>query len=395
MFVLFVGTGPRASLERALTAGGGVIHRDRWPDEGPPPDLVAIRHSGSDTARFLRELAIWHERFPRAWIAAIVSRSALRDRALTRELLRCPSLDDVWGVANWQSLFWFAARRAQREQRLRAGLAPAALPADWSTVSDASGHLVRQLERDVELASHIQRSLLPKSFPQIPGVALAAKYLPATSVGGDYYDIFEFGDRRRFGVLLADSKTHGMAAALLSVLLKLRLEEMKERFPDSRSLLMHLHQELHQIDAKDRASLSVLYGILDRNALTFQYTAAGHLQPLLWRQNRRVGELLAATAALGEGQAPVFNEQTVQLKPGDLLFFHTDGLFQILGARGAPLEELERMLSGRGAFPDPIDIQMDLLGLVHQHQEKAELPDDVTILQFAIGPRALYLSHSR
>jgi serine phosphatase RsbU (regulator of sigma subunit) len=399
MLVLFIDTEPSPGLRRDIEAGGGTAYTGLWPSGSPAPDLIAVKAVQPSADRLVSQLAALRRQYPSAWIAAIVPRKRLEDRAFARTLFQCPVKDDVWSAGSWEALFWFSVQRAQREQRIRAGLpeaAEGAIHGEWAPLHDASGHLVRQLEHDIELASHIQRSLLPKSFPNIPGVSLTAKYLPATAVGGDYYDIFEFGDRRRFGILLADSRTHGMAAALLSVLLKVRLDEMKERFPDSRSLLLHLHQELHQIDPKERASLSVLYGILDRHALTFDYTAAGHLHPLLWRQDHRAEPAASATPALGEGQAPLFNEGSLQLRPGDLLLFHTDGLSQILSTGpSSPESDLERVLLSKGPLPDPLDVQADLMGLISQHREKAELPDDVTILQFAIGPRALYLSHSR
>lgn len=388
--LLFLGCQPGDSLGRLLTKRGFALFRDRLPSGTPSPDLVVYRPTketvDEDVERKLNELRRLH---PGAWLAVVTTRRRLSDVLFARLLLENEAKDDVWTVGSWEALFWTNLQRAQREQALRLELHKAR-GHGLEQARGESEKLVRQLEEDVELASQIQRSLLPQRYPEIPGIQLAAKYLPSTGVGGDYYDIFEFGDRRRYGILLADSKTHGMAAALLAALLKVRLEEMKDRFPDSRSFVEHLHAELQTLDPKERASLSLLYGILDRGQLTFQFTAAGHLSPLLWRNGQAESFPVTVTPPLGDHHDVQFQEHVLQLRPGDLLLLHTDGLSQVV-----PPKKLKDLLSLAGTLPDPNDVQNELLGHLDRHRSQGDLKDDVTVVQLSVGARALYLSRSK
>lgn len=388
--LLFLGCQPGPVLGQRLTKSGFQLFRDRLPPGLPTAELVVRRVLAKESPEAVEEsLRRLRKDHPAAWLVALTTRKRLSDPEFSRALLDCGAHDDVWTVGSWEALFWMNLQRAQREQTLRLDL-QRAKDQGLEQAHSQSTRLVNQLEEDVELATNIQRSLLPKRYPEIPGVQLVAKYLPSSGVGGDYYDIFEFGDRRRFGILLADSKTHGMAAALLAALLKVRLEEMKDRFPDSRSFVEHLHAEMQQFDAPEHASLSLLYGILDRSQLTFQFTAAGHLAPILWRDRKAEPTTFASTPALGERLPAQFHEYTLQLQPGDLLLLHTDGLDQVLSKK-----KFHDLLHAAGTTPNPADVQRELLGEVDRHKSERTLADDVTLLQLAVGARALYLSRSK
>ena len=85
--------------------------------------------------------------------------------------------------------------------------------------------LARQLltiQKELETARQIQMSILPSSIPQIPGLDIAARYIPMTSVAGDFYD-FIVVDEKHLGILVADVSGHGMPAALIASMLKIAL----------------------------------------------------------------------------------------------------------------------------------------------------------------------------
>jgi serine phosphatase RsbU (regulator of sigma subunit) len=221
------------------------------------------------------------------------------------------------------------------------------------------------------------------------------KYLPAAGLGGDYYDIFEMGDRKHFGVLIADSKTHGMAAALLSVLLKTRIEEMKDRFPESRAFVEYLNAEIQQMNQKALSQLALLYGIFDRSTLTFRYTSAGHLKPLLWRGGRPEPLPPVSNPPLGGVDRFAFRECAVTLRPGDLLIFHTDGLEGPLTDRHpSAFEKMVEILKDKEPRPDPLDVQNELMALVDRSIERKPLEDDLTMIHLSIDEKTLYIPAS-
>jgi len=377
--LLFIGHKPHPNLGKLLaTTGITVESQSKITGKEATANVIIV---WVKTMKDLEPLVKLRARHAEAWIVLVSSKSHLSKSPFQTALLSCEEKDEVWVEESWEVGFWLSLQRILKSEVIRHA---------YNELSRSSDKLISQLEKDVGLATNIQRALLPKFSPEIPGVSVAVKYLPAAGAGGDYYDIFEFGDKHRFGVLLADSKTHGMAAALLAVLLKVRLEELKDRFPDTRSFIEFINREFQSLPKKDTAPLSLLYGILDRSNLVFHFTVAGPIRPLLWRHGRLMELTIPPSPELGTTEHFAFIEQQVRLQPGDLLVLHTDGLAAPLGKN--PRETLERIIKKK---KDPLDIQNEILALVDRAREKKPLPDDVTIIHFAIHARALYVAQSK
>jgi serine phosphatase RsbU (regulator of sigma subunit) len=396
MNVGFVGTQPGEDLKRGLLAGKFPFEcLRRLPD---PIDLPQILVFAPKTPAALKDLKALKERDPLLWIGLVLPKAWLDDPQWQQALLTCPEKNDVWAQEVWETLFWFALQKAAEYREMREKMRDLeeqnqVLKKHYDDLTKSSEKLVAQFERNVGLAGNIQRSLLPKRSPDIPGISLAVKYIPASGAGGDYYDIFEFGDRKRYGFLLADSKTHGMAATLLSVLLKVRLEEMKDRFPDAKSFMEFINDEIRNLHEKDLATLSLLYGILDRSSLQFHFCVAGNLQPTVWRGGKPVDPgVIPKAPPLGGMDHFAYREQTLKLQPGDLLLLHTDGLEAPLGHSGRKLGDLS---AAKEPSPDPLEVQNEIMGLVDACRAKGPLPDDITLIHLAVDARALYLASQK
>lgn len=400
MKLLFIGVVPDPALEKVLLSNGfAVTSVKRVPEKLPEGCDIAAIHPKSESS--LKEVEKLRALGPDLWIALIVDKAKLRESDYQNALLKCDAKNDLWFSDTWQMMFWLSLQRMlqthqalQETRKLQEEVQ--LLRSNYDELSQSSDRLILQLEKDVGLATNIQRSLLPKVSPEIPGVSLAVKYLPAAGLGGDYYDIFEFGDRKRFGVLLADSKTHGMAAALLSVLIKVRLEEMKDRFPNSHSFVEFVNREIQQLHKKDMAPLSLLYGILDRSTLTFRFTVAGPMRPLLWRDGKPAEFPVLGNPLLGTNDHFDFRENEVTLNPGDLMILHTDGLEAPLTQdHSTAFDKLVQILEKKKHSPDPLEVQNELMALIDRFVEKRPLADDLTVIHFAINARALYVAQSK
>ncbi len=396
MNIAFIGVQPEEDLKRGLVAGKFPFETARrLPDVLDLPDLLVF---APKTAGSLKDLRALRKAAPELWIALVLPEAWLADSDWQRALLACTEKNDVWAAEYWQSTFWFALQKAAEFQELRLRMGDlekqnALLKTHYDELTRSSERLVAQFERNVGLAGNIQRSLLPKRSPDIPGISLAVKYIPAAGVGGDYYDIFEFGDRKRYGFLLADSKSHGMAATLLAVLLKVRLEEMKDRFPDAKSFMEFLNTEIRNLHEKELATMSLLYGILDRSSLEFHFCVAGNLQPTVWRAGIPVDlGTIPKAPPLGGMDHFAFREQSFRLEPGDLLLLHTDGL-------EAPLElarqKVRNLVAAKETSPDPLEVQNEIMGIVDAYRAHGALPDDITLIHLAVDARALYLASTK
>lgn len=263
-------------------------------------------------------------------------------------------------------------------------------------LNNKTNELVSQFEKDLELANQIQRTLLPPSQLNVPGISIMAKYLPASGLGGDYFDIFEIPESNQVGFLMADSETHGLAAALLSALLKIRLDELRHTTSLTQSLVTHLSDEITKIQGKKSGSLDFFFGILNRSTLQLEFTSAGLLRPLLWSQGRLIEIPTQANPALGFGQTHSFRSSSYPLKPGDFFFLHSNGLRAPFATEGQNIDQELSQLLKKQLTIDPIEFQSELLARINHFKEKhTELPDDVTWIQVLVSQKMLYLAQSK
>ncbi|MBN1202026.1 MAG: SpoIIE family protein phosphatase [Anaerolineae bacterium] len=190
-----------------------------------------------------------------------------------------------------------------------------------------------RMERELELARQVQQSVLPRTFPQVPGYCFAACNEPARQVGGDFYDVILL-DNDYFGVAIADVSDKGMPAALYMALTRslLLAEARRERSP--RAVLSSVNRLLLEL-GEPNMFVTVFYGVVECSTRRLTYTRAGHDRPVLLRQDS-AKELSGQGAALGllePEMLPLFEEQ-IDLAPGDRLVLYTDGLTDVTSPTG-------------------------------------------------------------
>lgn len=256
--------------------------------------------------------------------------------------------------------------------------------------------LLQRFQVDLDLATKVHHQLLPPSELQIPGVSVTSKYLPASGLGGDYFDVFELQDKKHLAVLVADSQTHGMASALLSSLLKIRLDELKEKGLFAQNLMNHLNNEIYQIHQSRLPGLDLVFGVLDRATLNLEVASAGTMKPLFWNYPHFSELPCAENPPLGVVPNHQYQTSFTQLRPGDLLFFHTNGLEAVFGSTGDLFRQELAGLFTQGRKLDPLLFQTELLAKIDRYQEtKSEIPDDITLIQLMIDKKALYVTQSK
>ncbi len=398
MKLLFVGLEPSKAFQSTVISHGFscVCLSEFFPEKNKQKcEMVICRIPSIDKIPLL---SLVKKRCQDSWVVAVVPAKKLDQPEFYSLLLENESKDGVWTEENWESLFWFSYQqmlegrnKTQQLKLLRKEVAQ--FQEKTIELSQSSDRLLDKFKKDVDLAENIQRVLRPRFSPHIPGVSLSVKYIPSVGVGGDYYDIFEFGDKKRFGFLLADSKSHGMAAALLTVLLKLRLEEMKDRFPDSKSFITFVNQEIRAVYNKNSASMSLFYGILDRASLDFHYTSAGNIHPIVWREGKPQSISQRSNPEVGTVDCCEYHENRVSLQPGDLMILFTDGLEMPLKKGKMNAEQrIKELLTVKEQTPDPLRMQNELMGIVDAYTSKKKLRDDLTLIQLAVDEKAMYVA---
>jgi sigma-B regulation protein RsbU (phosphoserine phosphatase) len=197
-------------------------------------------------------------------------------------------------------------------------------------------------ERELQRAEEIQRSLLPHQIPQIPGFEVAAAWLPARTVGGDYYDVLRLGGHR-LGICIADVVGKGVSAALLMANVQAAVHAFAGDTESPAGLCAKVNRLLSENIAAGKF-VSFLYGVLDGDARTFQFCNGGHSCPIL-ASGASVRTLDQGGAVLGVFPDWSYLDSLVELRPGDRLLLFTDGITEASGADGKEFEE-----SGIAAF---------------------------------------------
>jgi serine phosphatase RsbU (regulator of sigma subunit) len=185
----------------------------------------------------------------------------------------------------------------------------------------------QRLEQELEVARQIQLSLLPASCPTLAGWEFAAVYQAARQVGGDLYDFFELpAESPQLGLLIADVTGKGVPAALFMAFSRtiIRTEAMISRNP---ATVLERANRLIVQDNQSRLLLTAFYCLLDSHTGRLVYANAGHNWPL-WLQatTGKFQELRARGVILGAFRDIPLEERQVDVAPGDLLVFYTDGI---------------------------------------------------------------------
>jgi len=200
------------------------------------------------------------------------------------------------------------------------------------------------------VANALQAAVLPDRLPEVPGIALAARYRPAdvgVKVGGDWYDAFVL-DGRRLVLAVGDVAGHGLPAASVMGQLRNALRAFALLGKDPGRVLLRLNQLLGQLEPT--AMATVWLGELDLVSGRLTWASAGH-PPVLLRRGASV-DFLEGTANPPLGAVPAFAgfvDHTTDLLPGDIVFAYSDGLVE---RRGETIRDgLARLAEVAGAGP--------------------------------------------
>ena len=197
------------------------------------------------------------------------------------------------------------------------------------------------LEEDLRTAHRIQQSFLPKENPIIKGIDIFGLSIPAKEVGGDYYDFIQI-DEHHLGIAIADVSGKGTPAALLMANLHACLRGQALINRSVKDTVNKANFMLSRFMDMGRF-ITLFYGILDVKKKTFTYTNAGHNFPLLLDKDSNSKTLEKGGIILGISDNSVYEEETVQLNPGDLLLLYTDGISEATNEKDEMFEE-QRLL---------------------------------------------------
>jgi serine phosphatase RsbU (regulator of sigma subunit) len=197
--------------------------------------------------------------------------------------------------------------------------------------SEAEEHLSREearARRTHEIAEALQRSLLPERIPQIPAMALAARYVPATAdmeVGGDWYDVIQIRGGL-IGLAIGDVAGHGPQAAATMGQLRMALRAYAIQDPSPVSVMSGVHQLVSHLPIPEMVTL--MYLVFDPATRKLRFSNAGHPPPLVFGGGKSRYLEGGVSPPLGVTADPHFTETSLDLPAGATLLLYTDGLVE-------------------------------------------------------------------
>jgi phosphoserine phosphatase RsbU/P len=182
------------------------------------------------------------------------------------------------------------------------------------------------LNNELEMARQIQLSILPHSIPQLPGLEIAARFLPMTSVAGDFYDFIHIDDRH-IGILIADVSGHGLPSALIASMLQVALTGQAAHASEPAKVLAGLNRALCGKFTQNFVTAAYVYADLEKNLM--RYAGAGHPPVLHWRNSTgKTTQVLENGLVLGMLEEAGYEALEFPLEPGDRYVLYTDGVLE-------------------------------------------------------------------
>lgn len=203
-----------------------------------------------------------------------------------------------------------------------------------------------RMSRELEIAHQVQMSLLPKESPKLSGFDIAGLCIPAEEVGGDYYDFIHLRDNK-LGIAVGDVSGKGVPAAIYMTLTKGVIQSHAEEMASPREVLSKINSFMYQ-SIERKAFISMFYTVLDTKARKVICSRAGHNPGMHFKNGKGDFSWIEPSGiALGLEEGDVFSdvihEQEIDLEPGDLLVFHTDGFNEAMNKHNDEYGE-ERLL---------------------------------------------------
>jgi sigma-B regulation protein RsbU (phosphoserine phosphatase) len=194
-----------------------------------------------------------------------------------------------------------------------------------------------RMDRDLQIARDIQTLLLPPAPPKVKGFDLAAINLPASHVGGDYYDFYPI-DEHRLAIGIADVSGKGVPGALMMVMCRSVTRSKATSYRNASSVMKEVNRLLSG-DMKADMFISMSYAILDTAKRTLSVARAGHEPALVVRAaTHAVEAVFPKGMALGIDNGEHFDlaieETTISLAANDVVAFYTDGITEAMDAQG-------------------------------------------------------------
>jgi serine phosphatase RsbU (regulator of sigma subunit) len=243
----------------------------------------------------------------------------------------------------------------------------------------------KSIAKDLKLAKNIQKGIIPRTIPDWNGIQFWTYFSPMQEVSGDYYDYFPYNDSK-LGIAVCDVSGHGVPAAFITALSKMLFNVY--RSPQPSNIFKNVNRDLLEL-LQHQGYTTCIYAVIDDN-YKITYSVAGHPRPILLRHKTSSAHLLEGEGTF-LGMFPEANDyyedQSVQMEPGDKIFLYTDGITEALNDDGEQFGE-ERLIQ---AILQTLNMSIQksiehITSIYNEFTMGTDQGDDITIFGFSLSP---------
>ncbi|WP_405348628.1 PP2C family protein-serine/threonine phosphatase [Fusobacterium animalis] len=230
-----------------------------------------------------------------------------------------------------------------------------------------------RISQELELASSIQKQILPKGFERIKGMDIATHFSPAKEIGGDYYDL---------SVTIADVSGKGVPAAFLMALSRSMLKTINYVSNYTPAEELDLFNKIVYPDITEDMFITVMNAEYNLDTSLFTYSSAGHNPLVIYKKENDTIELYGTKGvAIGFIEDYNYKENSFEVKSGDIIVFYTDGIIEC--------ENKDRKLFGTQRLVDIVyknknlsakELKEKILKGIENFREDYEQNDDITFV---------------
>ena len=239
-----------------------------------------------------------------------------------------------------------------------------------------------KLDRDLELARQIQQSLLPRCIPDINGLDICGEMIPAMQVGGDYFDLIQVSDNKLF-IAVGDVSGKGLSASFYMTKVQTMIQLACNNSASPKDILVEVNKRMYETMERNWF-VTMTLALFDTEARTVKFCRAGHL-PLFKAVNGSVESLRTRGLGLGLEKGIIFEqtliEEEMQLNPGEIYAFFSDGITEAMNERDELFgeENLKELLIKKSGYRSS-QIMNELWQSVKTFRGTTEVNDDMTMV---------------
>jgi len=238
----------------------------------------------------------------------------------------------------------------------------------------------QRMQRELDIAYHIQKSLLIEKFPEVRGVEIAGECVPAMEVGGDFYDLLHIGNGYT-NIVIGDVAGKGMPAAMFMGIVRsiIRAEGFESL---SASEVMKKANRLICLDSQSGMFVTIFYALYNEAKKSLEYCNAGHVYPMLYDPSfQKFTYLNTEGRPLGITIDSNYEAKSCTLEGGQVIILYTDGMVEAVDENNVPFGEGRlRTIIRQNAHASANELVQKLKDEVILHRGDAPQSDDITLV---------------